>query len=201
MNYEYTDKIIAYIDKQLIGRYSRLKSLVSFDELNVLQEVNALYSEADVIIRKAYLKLAKKVYADNLREKSTQSIDQQWVDELLDAYDPVSKYVFSHEEDRKRARLIEALIASTTKAQEVDAALRAMSFMCRIYAVRVTDKAVLQAFADGREDSVRWIAEKDEKTCSVCHARDGKVYRLADLPPKPHINCRCRYGRLHSGTE
>ena len=27
MTYEYTDKMIAYIDKQLIERYSRLKSL------------------------------------------------------------------------------------------------------------------------------------------------------------------------------
>lgn len=43
MTYEYTDKIITYIDKQLIDRYSRLKSLVSFDELNVLNEVNILY--------------------------------------------------------------------------------------------------------------------------------------------------------------
>jgi len=37
MTYKYTDKAIAYIEKQLIERYSRLKSLVSFDELNVLE--------------------------------------------------------------------------------------------------------------------------------------------------------------------
>lgn len=196
MNYEYTDKIIAYIDKQLIERYSRLKSLVSFDELNILQEVNVLYQEIGILVRKAFLKLANRVYTDNLRKRAYRSLEEQWVDNLLDSYDPVSKYVFSHEEDRKCARLIESLIASTTKTQEVDAALRSMSFMCRVYAVRVTDEAVLQAFKDDEEDLVKWIAEKDEKTCSVCHSRDGKVYELASLPPKPHLNCRCRYRRL-----
>lgn len=196
MDYEYTDKVIAHIDKQLIERYSRLKSLVSFDELNVLQEVNALYQEIDIFVRKAFLKLANRAYADNVRKTPLRSLDEQWVDALLSAYDPVSKYVFSHEEDRKCARLIESLIASTTKAQEVNAALRSMSFMCRIYAVRVTDEAVLQAFKDDEENLVKWIAEKDEKTCSVCHSRDGKVYELESLPPKPHLNCRCRYRRL-----
>lgn len=196
MDYEYTDKVIAYIDKQLIERYSRLKSLVSFDELNVLQEVNALYQEIDTLIRKTFLKLADKVYSDNIRAKDHQSLDEQWVDALLSAYDPVSKYVFTHEEDRKCARLIEAVIASSTKAQEIDAALRSMSFMCRIYAVRVTDEAVLQAFKDDEEDLVRWIAEKDEKTCTVCHKRDGKIYEIDLLPAKPHPNCRCSYERV-----
>lgn len=196
MDYEYTDKIIAHIDKQLIEWYSRLKSLVSFDELNVLQEVNTLYQEIDLFVRNAFLKLANRVYSDSVRKTQFRSLDEQWVDALLSAYDPVSKYVFSHEEDRKCARLIESLIASTTKTQEVDVALRSMSFMCRIYAVRVTDEAVLQAFKDDEEDLVKWIAEKDEKTCSVCHSRDGKVYELESLPPKPHLNCRCRYRRL-----
>jgi len=196
MDYEYTDKVIAYIDKQLIERYSRLKSLVSFDELNVLQEVNALYQEIDTLIRKTFLKLADKVYSDNIRAKDHRSLDEQWVDALLSAYDPVSKYVFTHEEDRKCARLIEAVIASSTKAQEIDAALRSMSFMCRLYAVRVTDEAALQAFKDDEEDLVRWIAEKDEKTCTVCHKRDGKIYEIDLLPAKPHPNCRCSYERV-----
>lgn len=196
MDYEYTDKVIAYIDKQLIERYSRLKSLVSFDELNVLQEVNALYQEIDTLIRKTFLKLADKIYSDNIRAKDHRSLDEQWVDALLSAYDPVSKYVFTHEEDRKCARLIEAVIASSTKAQEIDAALRSMSFMCRIYAVRVTDEAALQAFKDDEEDLVRWIAEKDEKTCTVCHKRDGKIYEIDLLPAKPHPNCRCSYERV-----
>lgn len=198
MNYANTDKIIAYIDKQLIERFSRLKSIISIDELNILQEVNALYSEVDAIVRKAFLKLAKKVYADNLREESSQSLDEQWVDELLSSYDPISKYVFTHEEDRKRARLIEALVVSDTKTEEIDRALRAMSYMCRIYADRVTDEAVTRAYIDDGVVLVKWVAEKDEKTCSVCRKRDGKIYRIEAVPKDTHPNCRCRRERVKS---
>lgn len=196
MDYEHTDKIIVYIDKQLIERYSRLKSIVLLDELNVIQEVNTLYDEIGTIVRNAFLKLANQVYTDNLREKAHRSLEEEWVDNLLNSYDPVSKYVFSHEEDRKRARLIEAIIASDTKTKEIDAALRSMSFMCRIYADRVTDEAVMQAYIDEEEDWVKWVAEKDEKTCSVCHGRDGKIYEINFVPKDPHPNCRCKRERV-----
>ena len=196
MTYEYTDKIITYIDKQLIDRYSRLKSLVSFDELNVLNEVNNLYRELYGIIKKSFLLLANQVYADNLREKSYRSLDEEWVDALLNGYDPVSKYVFVHEMDRKCARLIEAVISSDTKAQEIDAALRAMSFMCRIYADRITDEAVMQAYRDDDEKYVRWVSEKDEKTCSVCRRRDGRIYEIHSVPSDPHPHCRCKRERV-----
>lgn len=196
MTYQYTDKIIAYLDKQLIERYSRLRSLVSFDELNVLNEVNALYRELYGIIKKSFLILANQVYMDSLRKKSSRSLDEEWVDALLNGYDPVSKYVFSHEMDRKCARLIEAVIASNIKTQEIDAALRAMSFMCRVYADRITDEAVMQAYNDDGEQRVRWVAEQDEKTCSVCRRRDGKIYEINNVPSDPHPNCRCRRERV-----
>lgn len=196
MNYGYTDKAIAYIDKQLIEGFSRLKSLVSFDELNVMQEVNVLYSSIVVMIREVYLRLANSVYKDALRRSSLRSLDEQWLDEILTGYDPVSKYVFTSEVDRKCARLIEAVLASSTKSQEIDAAMRSMSLMAHVYAVRVTDEAVLDAYRDDDEDLVRWVAEKDEKTCSVCFRRDGKIYDIDELPSKPHINCRCQFERV-----
>ena len=196
MTYEYTDKIITYIDKQLIERYSRLKSLGSFDELNILNEVNSLYRELYVIIKKLFLVLANRVYADSLRKKSYRNLDEEWVDALLNGYDPVSKYVFAHEMDRKCARLIESIIASDTKAQEIDTALRAMSFMCRMYADRVTDEAVMQAYNDDGEKYTRWVAEKDEKTCSICKGRDGRIYEIHSVPADPHPNCRCRRERV-----
>ena len=194
--YEYTDKVISYIEGQLIERFSRLKALTTFDELNVLQSVNDLYRELGVIIRKAFLKLAVRSYRSTARNKNARVIDEMWVEEILDSYDAVSKYVFTHEEDRKRARTIEALIASDTKAKEIDAALRAMSLMCRIYAVRVTDEAVLQAFKDDGEERAMWDSENDGATCPICLSRDGKVYKISELPPKPHINCRCKYRRV-----
>lgn len=195
MTYEYTDKVITYIDKQLIERYSRLKSLVSFDELNVLEEVNTLYREVTIIVRKAFVSLADKVY-NSTKKTDFGSIDEQWVDALLNGYDPVSKYVFNHEIDRRCARLIEAVIASDSKAQEIDSALRGMSFMCRLYADRITDEATMKAYNDDGEDYVRWVSEKDERVCSVCRKRDGKIYEIGNVPKDPHPNCRCRRERV-----
>lgn len=192
MTYKYTDKAIAYIEKQLIERYSRLKSLVSFDELNVLDEVNTLYREIYVLVKKTFLLLANRVYTDSLRKKSLHSLDEEWLDTILNGYDPVSKYVFAHEMDRKCARLIEAIIASNARAQEIDRALRAMSFMCRLYADRITDEAVMQAYRDSGARRVKWVAEHDESTCSVCRRRDGNIYPIGAVPSDPHPNCRCR---------
>lgn len=193
--YEYADKVTEYIDKQLIRRYSRLKSLVSFDELNVLQSVNSLYQELDVIIRKMFLLIARKTYLQTVKY-DYGSIDEEWVDNFLNGYDPVSKYVFTHELDRKSARLVEAIMASTTKTKEIDAAMRSMSLMIRAYSIRITDEAALQAFRDDGTEYVRWVSERDERTCSICRKRDGKRYSIGGLPSKPHINCRCWYERV-----
>ena len=196
MTYEYTDKMITYIDKQLIERYSRLKSLASFDELNVLSEVNTLYRELYGIVKKSFLVLANQVYSHATQRKSYRDLDEEWIDYLLTGYDPVSKYVFAHEMDRKCARLIEAVIASDNRAQEIDSALRAMSFMCRIYADRVTDEAIMQAYSDDGVELVKWVAEKDASTCSVCKKRDGKIYVIDAVPSDPHPNCRCKRERV-----
>lgn len=196
MTYEYTDKMITYIDRQLIERYSRLKSLASFDELNVLSEVNTLYRELYGIVKKSFLVLANQVYSNATQRKSYRDLDEEWIDYLLTGYDPVSKYVFAHEVDRKCARLIEAVIASDNRAQEIDSALRAMSFMCRIYADRVTDEAIMQAYSDDGVELVKWVAEKDASTCSVCKKRDGKIYVIDAVPSDPHPNCRCKRERV-----
>lgn len=189
MTFRYTDAAVRRIDSFLIKRYSRLKSLLSIDELNVLDNVNDLYRETAQYIRQTFLTLANQVYTDNT--ELNRRLDEQWLDEMLDGYDPVSKYVFTNEFDRKRARLIEAVIASSTKQQEVDAALRSMSYMCRTYADRITDEALMQAYRDSGVDRVRWVAEHDSKTCSVCKRRDGRIYPIHSVPPDPHPNCRC----------
>lgn len=196
MNYFLTDQTIAYLDGQLIEQFDRLRSLLAIDKINIIGEVNAMFSALDTLIRASLLQLANAVYAENCEKDVHRTLDEDWLDFILAAYDPMSKYVYYNEMDRKRARLIEALMASPDPAGEIKSTLRQMSFLCRIYAVRVTDEAALQAFRDEEETLVRWIAEKDNRTCPVCWTRDGKVYEIEFLPPKPHPNCRCYFRRL-----
>lgn len=188
--YEYTDVIIHYLDGQYIEMFSKLKSLLFFDELNVMEAVTSLFRDLHILVREAYLKLASHTYDEYVNNKMRE-LDEQWVDAVLDAYDPTTKYVFSHEEERKAGRLMEALVASSTKAKEIDTALRYWSLMSREYAVRITDKAVMQAYNDDGEDYWEWVTEKDESVCLVCESRDGKIYESDMYPPKPHIGCRC----------
>ena len=191
--YDFTDRVIAYFDKQLVRRYSTLKGLMllSPEEAVTIKNVNALYKELGITARRMYLGIARKTYESNLRTDANRMIDEDWIDFWLTAYDPVAKYVYENEEDRKRARLIEALMASQTRDKEIDAAMRSMSLMFHIFAVRITDEALIQALKDNGDLTVRWCAEEDDRTCGVCMNRDGHVYPISRLPTKPHINCRC----------
>lgn len=186
--YDYCDKIIAYLDKQIIRHFSRLRAVIGLDELNVLQAVNEVYESLDRVIRAAFVKLADHTYGGYI---PFGIVADFWLTELLNSYDPVSKYVYTNEWDRKRARLFEALIASVTPMRELDGALKALSLQMHLYAVRVTDEAALTAMKDSHIRVVEWVAEDDSRTCTVCRARDGKRYRIEQVPPKPHINCRC----------
>ena len=191
--YDFTDRVIAYFDKQLVRRYSTLKGLMLLtpEEADTINNVNQLYRELGITARRMYLGIARKIYESNLRTDANRMIDEDWIDFWLTAYDPVAKYVYSNEEDRKRGRLIEALMASQTRDKEIDAAMRSMSLMFHIFAVRITDEALIQALKDNGDMTVRWCAEEDDRTCGICMSRDGHVYPITKLPQKPHINCRC----------
>lgn len=189
--YELTDIVIENIRKELIRDFSKLKSLLSYDELNVMSATKAVYSKIDLYVRQMFLQLMQAVYKKVT--KRTCPYNYVWLESFLLEYDEVSKYVYANEFERKRDRLAEALIASTKKNEEIDAALRYLSFMLTAYAVRVTDQVVLTAYRDMGIDAVRWKAEKDNKTCTICKHRNGHIYDIEQVPPKPHLNCRCEY--------
>lgn len=189
--YELTDIVIEDIRKELIRDFSKLKSLLSYDELNVMSATKAVYSKIDLYVRQMFLQLMQAVYKKVT--KRTCPYNYAWLESFLLEYDEVSKYVYANEFERKRDRLAEALIASPKKNEEIDAALRYLSFMLTAYAVRVTDQVVLTAYRDMGIDAVRWKAEKDNKTCTICKHRNGHIYDIEQVPPKPHLNCRCEY--------
>lgn len=189
--YELTDIVVENIRKELIRDFSKLKSLLSYDELNVMSATKAVYSKIDLYVRQMFLQLMQAVYKKVT--KRTCPYNYAWLESFLLEYDEVSKYVYANEFERKRDRLAEALIASPKKNEEIDAALRYLSFMLTAYAVRVTDQVVLMAYRDMGMDAVRWKAEKDNKTCTICKHRNGHIYDIEQVPPKPHLNCRCEY--------
>lgn len=188
--YEYTDVIIRYLNKRFIEVFHRLKSLVSFDELNVLQSTRLIYEELMQITEEKLLELAVYYYNGTVKNPKT-NIDREWLYLILDDYDPITKYVFLHEVERKRARLAESILASQNKSKEIDTALRYWSAMVAQYAIEVTDEAVKQAYVDDGVEMVMWVSMLDDRRCKECEKREGKVYDISNVPPKPHIGCRC----------
>lgn len=189
--YEYADKVISYLNGRFIEMFGKLKSLSSFDELNILQSVKELYREADTLVREMLYRVAVFAY-ENANGEDVSVITEQWLLEVvLEAYDPVTKYSYVNEIERKCSRLFEGMVASENKAVEVNSALRYWSAMVTQYVITTTDAATKQAYVDLGVSKVMWVSVKDDKRCKVCKSRDGKVYPIEDVPPKPHIGCRC----------
>lgn len=198
--YEYTDKVVLYMKKRFIRLFSNFKGQMSFDELNVIQSSKALYEELNKIVEECLLMIAKRAYKDN-SGINEDIIDVMWLHRQLDDYNPVTKYVYTHEVERKCARFAESIIASPNKAKEIETALRYWSNMVYQYAIHITDAAARQAYLDNGAERVVWVTVKDERRCRECLKRHNKVYDIDKVPPKPHLGCRCYIRPYLGGKE
>lgn len=163
---------------------------MSFDQLNVISKSEDLYRELDDINKKAFLEIAQKTYQE-INPKSEKKLDLAWLLTILLRYDPVTKYVYDHEVDRKRARFAESLIASKTKSKEFLTALNLWWKQTSQYGITVADTAVIQAYTDLGVKKVMWNTAKDDKVCKICKSRNKKIYPIDRIPDKPHYGCRC----------
>lgn len=198
--FQYADAAIRDMNRRNLKSFARLKQL-KFDELNILNAVESVYDKAVRVAKKKYLLIARMAFIDAMiaagksekeaEKAADESITEDYIIEMLDEYDPVTLYQFEPEIERKKQRLAEALIASHKKTEEISKALRYLTLQLSQYA----DKAELEAALDGYREAgvkrVRWITQEDEKVCKTCFPRDGKVYDIDKVPPRPHYRCRC----------
>lgn len=194
--YEYADKIIKLLHRYLIRVFPRIRALTTFDEINVLDTVNSVYSDIDRTIHRYFQMLAERAYGDAFEGEMLIPLAVEFLQRVFSEYNPVSKYVYINEFDRKRLRLVEALIATGGDSVEADRAMKQIALMIGCYAIAVVDEATLEAYRQEGVDKVRWVSEDDSKVCSVCRERNGNVYPINELPPKPHYNCRCYFERV-----
>lgn len=188
--YRQADKVAEYLMKQYAREFGKARNTGKFDELNIINRSKELYGWLDKITREAYLMLANLVYGAYAKEDG--SIAEAWLSGLLDDYDPITKYVYSHEWERKRQRFAESVIASHGAHKEFDTALHLLVRQAVQYTLNVVDKAQMKAYKDNHVSLVKWVSEKDIKVCDVCYKRDGKTFKIGSVPPKPHYGCRCR---------
>lgn len=196
--YALSDRAVKLLNRKAVRRFEAARrelAALKFDELNVIKTFKSLYRDLATDNKKAFTDLAIMAYKDaadrELDDEEDELMALWLMSEVLDKPNPVTGYIYTNEVERKRDRATESINAGTKKRQEFQKALRYWSRMSGEYADLVTDAAALKAFKDSGVKKVRWITESDEKVCSICGPRDGKVYDIDKVLPKPHINCRC----------
>lgn len=187
--YSATDKTIAYLNKQ----YGKLfRKVTAFDELNVIQVSHEIYDTVYELVKREATRLADTVYRKYRRAQEESNFDSAaWVLLLLVAYNPVTKYIFENEIERKRARFAEGVIASDTPTEEVALAKRLLAGLNAQFMDDVTHETLIQVFKDNGVKRVRWVTSPDDRRCKHCASRHGKIYPVDKIPTKPHIHCRC----------
>lgn len=185
-----------------IHREFRHNRLALFDEMNVLQikrHVNKLYKNIYKTVKNEFLKIldpiSEAIYTEALEvgfDGDIRDLDQGFIEEFFQEYNPVTKYVFKNEIDRKNSRLFESLVASTQERyQSYKTAENLITKQIKQYAIELEDKVAKTVYKDLGVKKVMWVAENDHKTCADCNALDGEIFSLDDAPPKQHYNCRC----------
>lgn len=197
--YSKADKAIAY----LIKKFGKLfRSVTAFDELNVIQVSHEIYDEALKETEQAATQMAKIVYNTHSESREMDETEANGlVLALMLAYNPVTKYIFRNEVDRKRSRFAESVIASNTPREEVELAKRLLTATASQFLDDATFDTIVQAYKDDGVKEVRWITAADDKRCKKCASMHNKIYPIDKIPPKPHLHCRCYIERVRVEDE
>ncbi len=180
----------------------RHNRLALFDEMNLVQtkkHIHKLYKNILKIVKKEFTDLLNPIYEEIYDEAlalgfdgDLRDLDEAWIEEFFDEYNPVTKYVFNNEMDRKESRLFESLVASSKeRRQSYKTAENLLVRQLNQYAIDLEDAIAMTVYKDLGVKFVKWNAENDSKTCGVCSELDNQVFSLEEAPPKQHYHCRC----------
>lgn len=168
--------------------------------MEATRQTKKTYAMLDSENRTAYLKIAQGSYEDAVATfgfAPGKKPDAKWVYAFLLALNPVTKYLYDKEVERKRLRLAEAMASDREYGNpagvqaDIRTHARAWWRQTEQYAIDIEDAAVLYAFEEAGVEEVRWVAEIDSRECKTCRERNGKVYKINQVPEKPHYLCRC----------
>ena len=190
--YSKADKTITWLNKQ----YARLfRRVLPTDELNVIEVSHEIYDEAYIMAEQEAARLAKAVYGSyrrNASEDEKEGFDAaSFVLAFILSYNPVTKYVYKNEIDRKRSRFAEGVLASNAPAEQIALAKRLLAAMNAQFMDDITFNSLVEAYSDNGTEKVRWVTHPDDRRCKQCKAMHGKIYPIDNVPAKPHIHCRC----------
>ena len=196
--------MIQILSKRLLSEAEKTKrklTVLGFDELNVLNQVDALYADFEKECSGAFWEVYRMRYEEICVWLKGKLPDEDLLDELVDMYladlqdepNPNTHYSFKSELIRKRDRAKEAIIAVPTKVQkqiELDKAVRYVIQQSAWYIDFASQDAEIQAYKDAGVEKVKRNEMNDDRTCGACERANGAVYAIDKIPPLPHLRCR-----------
>ena len=207
--YRLADKLLEQLKKLIRREFNRL-GIFGFDELNVprvTKETTELFERLLAENNKRYLQAAVKASADakarviiaGYEDRYVAVPDEAWVAGFLGKYNFVSGYLYEQEAERKRLRLAEQMLTAKEYQSRTlynDSVRRSANLwwtQAAHYMLDVVDEATLHTYEKMGVKYVEWHTNVDGKECNTCRERNGVVYPIEKVPPKPHRNCRCRW--------
>lgn len=170
--------------------------------VQIISKINFEWASITVQIRNCLITIIKEVYLKT-RKKPHDYYDplfeieyQELFEALWKEYGNVTHYQLSAELERRRARLIEAVMSVSTKRdlrEQFNVSLRSLSKLLIQAGDDATYKAFLAALKDEDVSYGMLVTQRDARVCNDCRSHDGKIYSLATLHkmlPR-HYNCRC----------
>ena len=188
--YAYTDKALKYLRRYYIREFDTAKMRIRADSLNIIQVSRDLYDALEAETERVFRRIAKEKYREICGEDFLVGM---WLSGLLDEANPLTGYIWRNDIDRKRQYFAESVLSGESLDKAAKKAMRYWYGSQRQYADLITDAAALQAFSDKGLKFVKWRTASDERVCTECASRDGKVYPLQYAPVKPHYGCRCYF--------
>jgi SPP1 gp7 family putative phage head morphogenesis protein len=167
-----------------------------------MKETDALYEQFDTDCRSELKALYSARYMQVWNWLKGELPDDDEVDELVEMYlaglwdepNESTHYAFGPELERKRDRAKEAIIAVPTQTQkqlELEKASRYVIQQSGFYVDITSQDAEKQAMVNAGVKKVKWNIYGDDRVCKTCHDRNGKIYEIGKVPPRPHLRCRC----------
>lgn len=204
--YSKLDKDLPSAKNNLRREFNRL-SLMGFDELNVLntrRTTEQMYKRLSQRNERLYLDSGYFAYVFSFGQASKfgfsgkrRKIDKKWVDDYLQRYNPVTRYIYEKEVERRRMRLNECILTDrefdSRENFQADVRRSASYWWTQTmqYGIGACDAAMMDAFSDCGVKRVRWVTMDDSRVCRECKKRNGTIYDIDRVPPKVHYGCRC----------
>ena len=187
--YDYSDKLMEQLRKRIVDTFANCKLQIRktfFDSKKTIAYSRRLYDGLWRDCKRTMLRIGRHYWSE---------CDDEWLYLFLTDYDPVYKVVYENEQDRKRARFVEGILATDKipeKGDYIDRSMRIWVHMINNMGIEVVDRAMIDKYKEDGVKKVMWITTPDERACLECVELDRKIFSIDEVPPKPHINCRCR---------